>query len=308
MRRRPWLLIFALLAACEPENDPLARLGLLGEPPPAAPSAEPLMPEIASPPGPSSQPGPSAAPEPSASPPAVAPPAPGRPHLYATWKRIPLTRGGNHFEGELRLLEDSLVTRRGASRDGRAWLTENDPALPARLELLNARGEVIQTEPFDRPIADIHEVHLHGDGRPTYQMTVDYSCGMGSYCGPITSFFEVEGPGMHHVQAVDDASNQFRDLTLMESLKTSWRRVPARSGQGVDFIEMKCRPSLSFPQIFASAMRQEEREIVFLTVYERYSFEKAAWVKRWVQKKEYRDFIDGDIRDFIIEGGRVRFL
>lgn len=129
MRRAPWLLALLLLAGCELEEFRLLFPDEPAEPPPAA--ALPLV-----------QPAPPPAPDPPApDPPGVsAPPvAPPRPHLYAVWKRIPLTAAQNQFEGELRLLEDALVTRRGAVRDAPSWLRGTEETLPARLELVNAR-------------------------------------------------------------------------------------------------------------------------------------------------------------------------
>jgi hypothetical protein len=301
MRRAPWLLALLLLAGCEPEESRLLLPGSPAEPPPAPSSfrAAPLAASSA-PDRPASAP-PSAPDLPAAS----ASAAPARPHLYATWKRLPLTLRQDRFEGELRLLEDALVTRRGAVRDAPSWLGATEVPLPARLELVNDRGEVIASEEFDRPLADLEAVQLRGDGRPTYQLTVDYSCGMGSYCGPVTSFFEVEGPALRRVQATDEASHRSSPLSFLRSLKTAWRKVPARSGQGFDLLEIKCRPSQGFWQVFARKMQHEEPDLVFLTAYSRYSFEGGAWVKRWMQKKEYRDLEDGNFRPFFVENGHL---
>jgi hypothetical protein len=248
---------------------PAATSEVLAEAPPAvAPPSEPSAPT----------PAPELAPE-------APPPTPRRSGIYATWQTFPLHHKKNGFDGTLRLLEDSRVTKAGAIREGTIYFDE-PTLLLARLELVAEDGHIVEARELERPIANIIARDLRGDGRPTYLLTVDFTCGIGSYCGPITTLHEVFGPHIHDVEEVDDETNRFQPIELLQSLKTDWTLVPAASGKGFDILHVACRPSVS---LWALVMGKQDQEVTFVTARSRISFEKAAWVRRWKQRREYHD-------------------
>lgn len=207
--------------------------------------------------------------------------------VYATWKSIALRRAADGFDGTLRLLEDARVTAPGANRDARIYGDDGE-LLNARLELLDAGGNVVATRETNRPIADLEARDLRGDGRPTYLFTVDYSCGMGSYCGPEVDFLEPTPTALDTVLVDDVTAHRRAKLSVMTSLKTGWDVAPARTGRGHDVRAVICRPFTP----------KGAREPTFLTVYERFSFVDGHWTKRWKQVKAFTEML-GDELPFV---------
>lgn len=164
----------------------------------------------------------------------------------------PLSLQANGINGMLELLQDARLTPKlieqmwgtgGVDIDDDPTLAmfRNDAPLNAELRLVSTDGKLVQREPIERPLVRLKEIHLYGDGPINYQVTVDYSAGFGSYSGPITSFVEVRKGHFNWIEASGE-TGKLEKIALMESLKTTWKQVPAQAGRASQFLEASCRP------------------------------------------------------------------
>ena len=90
------------------------------------------------------------------------------------------------------------------------------PLVPSVLRLLSAEGQVLEEITLERPLARLAPAPLLGFP-PTWFLTVDYSIGMGSYNGPITSLVQIHGDRLHWLEGPKGR------LELMSSLKFAWK-------------------------------------------------------------------------------------
>jgi hypothetical protein len=229
--------------------------------------------------------------------------APRKPRpIYATWQTFPAPDGRR-----LRLLEDSRVTSPSGERHGMVHFAIPD-LLPARLELLDPTGRVLDEKTFERPVADA-ELWSLGPPNRTLAITVDYSCGMGSYCGPITQLYETRGNRLERVSTFDRTLGKSAPIELMRSLKTDWRRERAPEGDGWDILAVVCRPTLSLWQIYRSLESGKEPKVEFVTAYVRHRFRNGEWTTHWTQRKEYTDILgDSDVPRLPSVNGRDSYL
>jgi len=212
---------------------------------------------------------------------------------YAIYRRNPLTQKQNGIDGELQLLQDARLS---AALRSRTWgqvplevLVFEDPAspfkkVPARnavLRIVDRGGRVVDRKPFDKPLAKMEAANLYGDDRIAYLVSVDYSSGMGSYNGPVTSLVEVARGKLKWLEAVDKATGKPETINVVSSLKTAWRITDAPRGTARDILQVACRPD------FASL-----NEVSFLLIYTRYSFDGKNWVKLERQEKGFAELDD----------------
>jgi hypothetical protein len=207
---------------------------------------------------------------------------------YATWQSLE-TRDGQR----VRLLEDTRVTRPNANRHGTVYFDVPD-LLPARLELVDGAGKVLDSRVFERPIADGVKWPLATKDE-TFAITLDYTCGMGSYCGPRTELFRAASGKLRAVETFDRVLGTAKPLVLMQSLKTGWRRERSPDGNGWDILEVVCRPTLSLLQILGELDAKREPKVEFVTAYVRHQYRDGAWLTDWTQRKAYTDILD--VRD-----------
>jgi len=206
---------------------------------------------------------------------------------YAVTFRLPLSQDLNGVDGYLELRQDARVTAKlSAVLWGRGDINfEDDPQLAmfksepphnAVIEIVNRAGEVLEARKLERPLGKLRTTQLYGDSRLTYLLTVDYSAGFGSYSGPITNLVEINSGHMRWIQSTDAKTGSTGTISLMESLKTTWRFVEAPDGKGKQVWFAQCRPNWSEPV---------NADPDFRTTYARIYFDGTKWllVKRIVR-------------------------
>ena len=115
------------------------------------------------------------------------------------------------------------------------------PPLNAKVRLVDAGGTVTAEQLLERPLATVALAPLHGLPWQPVWLTVDYSIGMGSDAGPITTLLLPAG------QKLDPATyagphGQSGPIRLASTLKTAWCIVPGWTGGPEELEEIACRP------------------------------------------------------------------
>lgn len=190
---------------------------------------------------------------------------------------MPMSRDANGVAGQLELILDSRITpamlkdkwQTGELDTDPKGVFKTSPPRNAELRLVRSDGDVVYSKLLERPLASLESSHLYADVRFTYLLTVDYSAGFGSYSGPITSLWEVSNGTPRRLEATDPVSGKGGEISLMTSLKTAWRIVPAKSGNGKDILLALCRPDRA---VKLGGYQN------FETNYVRYSFNGVRWV------------------------------
>ncbi|HWY60927.1 MAG TPA: hypothetical protein VNW15_03405 [Rhizomicrobium sp.] len=201
------------------------------------------------------------------------------PDGYAVYKSVALSNTLNGVTGSLQILTDSRVT---PEIRGTMWGTgpadfafygsdlakkfNQQPLLPGHLRIVDAAGQVVADEPFDRPLADIETTYLYGDNFPTYLVAVDYSSGCCN-SGPATMMMEVRGGKLRHV-----VTGPFSSF-LPRSVRADWHIVDAQNGKSKE-IEM----------IDSNAGGPDAD---FVTEYWTYRFDGSQWVGKKRTEKGY---------------------
>ncbi len=199
---------------------------------------------------------------------------------YAIAYRLPLTQTSSGVDGHLEVLQDSRLTLK---LSGLVWGTgdtnlDDDPVLAifksepphnAVIQIVDRAGKVLEAKELERPLAKLRTAHLYADSRLTYLLTVDYSAGFGSYSGPITTLVEVKGGHLHWVESTEVTTGKKGEISLMESLKTTWKFVAAPDGKGKQILLAQCRPNWSAPL---------NGDQDFRTTYARFYFDGSKWL------------------------------
>jgi hypothetical protein len=152
------------------------------------------------------------------------------------------------FRGRLEVLWDSRIDGKRA-RCFDAICDPSDiaefrekPLLNGAVRLVTEDGRVLDQRVFERPQVSVNEHMLYGDRRRSYEITVDYSTGMGSYNGPISWFVDGRDGKLQWLTYRDPDGDRY-EITVMSSLKTMWRFSRARHGAGKDLLLASCRPN-----------------------------------------------------------------
>ncbi len=220
------------------------------------------------------------------------PSAPTR--LYATAYSLPLTQRINGVDGHLQLRQDARLNEKlsqllwgsgGDNLEGKQALAvfKGAPPRNAVIQLVDSAGKVLHSEVLERPLAKLRIEHLYGDVRRTYLLTVDYSAGFGSYSGPITSFIEVHDGHMEWVKSTESKTGHTEKISLMDSLKTTWKFVNAPGGHGKQILLAQCRPDWS----------SVKDDPDFRITYARFFFYGTSWFVLRRTVKGYSDFEKG---------------
>ena len=213
---------------------------------------------------------------------------------YKTTVRLPLSQASSGFDGYLELRQDVRLTPRLI---GLLWGTgdvniEDDPELaafksdPLRngiLQVVDQGGKVLEVEKLERPLAKLQVTQLYGDARLTYLLTVDYSAGFGSYSGPITRLVEMRGGRLLWVESTEPTTGKTGEISLMESLKTTWKLVDAPDGKGRQILLAQCRPDWS----------SVKDDPGFTTTYARLYFDGTKWLTKERTVKGLSEFDQG---------------
>jgi hypothetical protein len=209
---------------------------------------------------------------------------------YLVFQRFPLSKTLQGADGELQLLQDRRLPTtareelwgRLAPEVGDLWQQfKNDPPHNAFLRVVASDGRVTEQQELEQPLAGVEPIHLYGDARITYFVTVDNSTGFGSYAGPTTSLAEVAAGRLKWLDAADRATGKRKPIILVSSLKNHWKVENVRQGKGKEILVATCSPSGSgtFPD--------------FVIAYARYFFDGHTWVVLERQEKGYSDFEQG---------------
>lgn len=168
-------------------------------------------------------------------------------------KYFAVTAAEHGIDGRVELwLDDRLMEQVRLSRlhhvpivDGHDLAGGADPdlgeGLHAFLELSDGAGHVIDTVTTERGVAELTTLSLL-PGPSHFALTVDYSSAFGSYSGPITSFYAVEGGRLHAVVAYD-ARGHAAPVRLLASLRTDWK-LARGADDAHDILSAACRPRL----------------------------------------------------------------
>ena len=175
---------------------------------------------------------------------------------YSVVVRLPLSQNADGIDGYVELLDDSRLTPNIRKQ---AWQTgefegeidadsgpdlqpfKNEPPSNALIQIVGLDRRVIETKTLD-PLAKLQAARLYGSSKLTYLLTVDYSAGFGSYSGPITDLVEMNGGHMRWVEATDARTGHSGEISLMSSLKTTWKLVDAPHEKGREILVAACRP------------------------------------------------------------------
>ena len=147
---------------------------------------------------------------------------------------------------------------------------KSDPPRDAMIQVVDRTGKVVEVKRLERPLAKLRTVQLYGDSRLTYLLTVDYSAGFGSYSGPITRLVEVKSGQRRWIESTEAKTGKTREISLMESLKTTWKFVDAPDRKGKQILLAQCRPDWS------SVKDNPD----FATTYARFYFHGTKWLAK----------------------------
>ena len=213
---------------------------------------------------------------------------------YKTTARLPLSQASNGIDGYLELLQDARLT---PELTGLIWGTgeidiNDDPKLVefksnpphnGAIQVVDRAGRILEVKNLERPLAKLRSAQLYRDARLTYLLTVDYSAGAGSYNGPITSLVEVKNGHLRWLQATELGTGKTGEISLMESLKTTWRLVAAPGGKGKQILLAQCRPDWS----------SVKDDPDFTTQYARFYFDGSKWLAKVRTVKGISEFDQG---------------
>ena len=209
---------------------------------------------------------------------------------YRRARSFPLTVAANGIQGTLILLRDERMTDQVQKR---FWETGGPdeagfgdpepfsaqaPARMAMVELAGRDGEVIETRKLEHSLARLTVNPLLRRSGRDFLLTVDYSAGFGSYSGPITHLLTVRDGHLRWAEVTDAATGKTEQISLMQSLKTVWRALPA--GQGEVILEASCRPDF-------------EHEGEFVLTYRRYTYDGTRWRYADRSAPGFSEFEDG---------------
>lgn len=199
----------------------------------------------------------------------------GPQHKSPVTERVALNKGVHGVDGWLRIVSDTRLTTEMKKRLwGVGWdglesddplrkMLSTKPPVNAKLEIVDSRGQIIESDQLERPVAEIEGSLLPTSD--TFLLTVDYSVGFGSYAGPSTSLVDVRNGKIIWLKAVDADSHKEEPITLPVTLKSDWKFVSTAGKR--DILQVLCRPD------FTGGKND------FNVEYVRYRFEDGRWIK-----------------------------
>jgi hypothetical protein len=197
------------------------------------------------------------------------PPAPdderaeGRGSRHRTGAEFPLTVATNGVEGKIVLLLDEKLPEECDPLSARQYA-------PAIVKITTAGGRTLEQIRLKMPAARLTAAADLPGSPPWLALTEDFSCGFGSYAGPVTSFLRVVAGKVQWLQATDAASGAIGRIELLQSLKTDWKVVPASPAKDVEIRIARCRPD--FKEV------NGKRGGTFEITYGRYLLRNGKWI------------------------------
>lgn len=194
---------------------------------------------------------------------------------YTVAQAYALHRDPNGIEGTVQLLIDKRLT--GAVQDelwGKGdWsfvfppgskLHDEFAATPphkAKLRIAGGNGKTITERDLETPLAKLKAWNAASIPHEIFLLSQDYSAGIGSYNGPVTTLLKVSDSGFHDIEALNVGSQQKQTIRLMKSLKSDWQ---ARDrGNGGEILSVSCKPG---------------KDGSFVIEYIRYCLDKGQWL------------------------------
>lgn len=153
-----------------------------------------------------------------------------------------LTASVGTTTGRIQILRDARL--RGVKRipldiDGPQAITHTS----ALLRLLDANGQKLEVHQLEKPLAWIKRSKVEGPG-PTFEVTVDFSTGAGTYNGPMTSFVstgegkmrwleasEADNPGKHIVRFLDNGYRSYWKVKDSHTIFHAFAHPDVETGQ-----------------------------------------------------------------------------
>lgn len=178
---------------------------------------------------------------------------------YYVSQNIPVEDSEGNAAGSIQLLQSEEFPNARSNKN-------------AILRFVDVSEKIVTEEQLAAPTAQIAEAFLYGTNRPTYLVTVDLECGMGSYCGPETMLIEIKHGKFVHTQPVEGKNGKRDRLWLGQSLKNAWKLVPSINGQGQEIEQIQSY------QNFKSSQSD------FVIAYSSYRYEHGNW-HRYTRKK-----------------------
>lgn len=145
---------------------------------------------------------------------------------------------------------------------------------PAILRFVDLNETVLYSDTLERAVASFAHPPTMPDSIPWVALTLDYTCGWGSYCGPITQFVRVFKNGFDWLVATDPDSGISHRITLMSSLKTDWRYDI--SNGFLRILKISCSPDYR---------PNPEDTVAFNVTYTIYELRGNQWIRRQRNEK-----------------------
>ncbi|GKT22155.1 hypothetical protein [Acidovorax sp. SUPP3334] len=127
----------------------------------------------------------------------------------------------------------------------RLWASGESPetdvpaALPAVLQLHGCNGELLDSRTLDAPLARLDPAPLRGVRPVTVLVAVDLTAPMGSYSGPLTRPFQIDGNRLIPAQA-RAADGRVEPIVLAQTGKAAWKKVTVRGAD--QFLAVRSEP------------------------------------------------------------------
>ena len=166
--------------------------------------------------------------------------------------------------GTLQLLLDKAVTKRVLDSHWKTGIWDGTEPRPALLRWLTADGSVQSTLDLEHPLARLTRRNSVPDEPP--RVTIDLSAGLGSYSGPVTRWVVQQDGLIRWAKTIDDQGREVQ-VSVMESLKTAWKRQRRKDGH-LDIFEAACRPQFK---------QDEQGNELFSVTYKHYRFDQGTW-------------------------------
>jgi hypothetical protein len=194
---------------------------------------------------------------------------------YYLYKSLPLTKTGFNFDGKAELwLDKRLETRKDPShRYGENEIDTTAPEetnfLMAVLKISKQDGKETDRKILKKAFASISQESLFGDNRSVLVIEEDFTNDFGTYSGPLSSFYNIEGGRLIPLKVKSLNTGKWNPMTFFNTGKANWRMVPSKRGHGKDFLQASCRFDENHPD-----------GKHFLIDYIRVYFDGKEWVRK----------------------------
>jgi|SRR5579863_1541370 len=189
---------------------------------------------------------------------------------------FPLHVEQNGVDGTLRLLVDSRLTEsvRTQLLGNGDWSFVLQPSTelykefsaippcPAKLEVLDERGRLIAERLLETPLARIEKWSPNQIPGWGFLLTQDFSIGMGSYNGPLTTVLRILKARFIEISSINHDTQKPEPIRLAKTLRAGWR-ITHYDG-ATEILAISCHPDNSQN---------------FVIDYARYRFDGTLWVK-----------------------------